>query len=99
MATDPLGSASPSNTLYIYDGANIIEELDSSGNVLAKYTQGAGVDEPLAMLRGGATYYYHADGLGSITSLTDSSGASNGTYQYPAFGSGSESSDGPVFDG
>ena len=73
-------------TNYIYDGANILEELDASGNVVARYTQGAGVDEPLAMQRGSSTYYYQADGLGSITSLSDSSGVTAATYQYDPYG-------------
>src|SRR3954452_21148299 len=41
------------------------------------------------MQRDGATYYYHADGLGSITSLTDSTGAVVNTYSYSPFGNGS----------
>jgi RHS repeat-associated protein len=88
---DPMGrriqKISPTGTVnYIYDGANIVEELDASGNVLAKYTQGQGVDEPLAVTRSGSTSYYQADGLGSITSLTNSSGAIVGTYTYDSFG-------------
>ena len=33
--------------IYAYDGANGIEEMDASGNVTARYIQGAGIDEPL----------------------------------------------------
>ncbi|MGH9862191.1 MAG: RHS repeat-associated core domain-containing protein, partial [Candidatus Acidiferrales bacterium] len=54
--------------------------------VAARYTQGPGMDEHLAQLREGATYYYEADGLGSITSLTDSGGAVVRTYVYNVFG-------------
>ena len=32
---------------YLYDGPDVIEELDNSGNVLARYNQ-IGVDEPLS---------------------------------------------------
>lgn len=88
---DPMGrriqKSSPSGTInYVYDGSNIVEEVDSAGNVLARYTQGQGIDEPLAMTRGGVTNYYQADGLGSITSLTNSSGAITNTYTYDSFG-------------
>jgi len=38
------------------------------------------------MLRSGATSYYHADGLGSITSLSSSAGAIANTYTYDSFG-------------
>ena len=81
----PLGT-----TDYLYDwtglGANVIEEVDSSGNVLARYTQGLGTDEPLSMLRAGTTSYYNADALGSITSLSNSSAAIANTYTYDSFG-------------
>jgi RHS repeat-associated protein len=72
--------------VFAYDGANIIEETDSSGNALARYSMGLNIDEPLAMLRSSATHFYNADGLGSITSLTDSSGATSATYRYDTFG-------------
>ncbi len=58
----------------------------NNGNVTARYTHALGIDEPLAMFRGGATYYYHADGLGSITSLTDAAGAIVASYPYDSFG-------------
>ncbi len=56
--------------MYVYDGDNQVEELNSSGGVVARYTQGLGIDEPLALYRSGKKYYYHADGLGSIVGLT-----------------------------
>ena len=88
---DPFGrrirkSSASGTTIYAYDGANVTEELNSSGIVTADYTQSAGIDEPLAMYRGAATSYYHADGLGSITSLTDSAGNLAASYVYDSFG-------------
>jgi RHS repeat-associated protein len=50
------------------------------------------VDEPLAMLRGGATNYYQADGLGSITSLSNSAGALAQGYTFDSFGKQTSSS-------
>ena len=38
------------------------------------------------MLRGGATSYYHADGLGSATSLSNAAGALAQTYTFDSFG-------------
>jgi RHS repeat-associated protein len=72
-------------TNYLYDGPNLLEEVDQNGSVIARYTQG-GLDEPLTQLRSGVTSYYEADGLGSITSLTDSSGTIAATYSYDSFG-------------
>jgi len=81
----PLGT-----TNFLYDGpefmASLIEEVDNSGNVLARYTQDLGVDSPLSMLRSGATDYFERDGLGSVTSLSNSAGALANTYTFDSFG-------------
>jgi len=53
---------------------------------VARYEQTQNIDEPLAMLRSAATSYYHADGLGSITSLSSSAGSIANTYTYDSFG-------------
>jgi RHS repeat-associated protein len=88
---DPLGrriekSSSTATSVFAYDGDNLIEEANSSGAVVARYTQTQNIDEPLAMLRSSATSYYTADGLGSVTSLTNSVGAAAQTYTYDSFG-------------
>jgi RHS repeat-associated protein len=72
--------------MYAYDGQDLVEETSASGTVVARYTQTQNIDEPLAMLRSGTTSFYDADGLGSITSLTNSSGAIAGTYAFDSFG-------------
>src|SRR4029077_2506178 len=74
--------SSTTTTNYLYDGDNLLEEIDQSGNVLARYTQGGAVDEPLAMLRGVNTSYYEQDGLGSVSSVSNSLGALASTYTY-----------------
>ena len=51
-----------------------------------RYTHGPGIDEPIAMSRGGANYFYHQDGLDTITDLTDSTGAISQSYAYDAYG-------------
>ncbi len=38
------------------------------------------------MIRGGQTYYYHADGLGSIVAITNATGAVVQRYEYDSFG-------------
>lgn len=88
---DPFGrriykSSSPGTSIYAYDGDNLIEEANSSGTAVARYAQGLNIDEPLAMLRSGTTSYYQADGLGSLTSLSNTSGALANTYTYDSFG-------------
>lgn len=76
----------PRTINYVYDGQNIIMEYDQTGNITAKYTHGPNIDEPLAVQQGTNTYYYHADGLGSITALSNASGSIVQTYSYDSFG-------------
>src|SRR5438094_3310145 len=64
---DPFGrrilkSFSSGTTIFAYDGVNLVEETNASGGVVARYSQDLGVDEPLVMLRSGATSYYQVDG-------------------------------------
>ena len=88
---DPFGrrieNVSPSGTtIYVYDGDNIIEELNAEGSLGERYTYGPGTDEPLMGHRQPKVFYYEADGLGSVTSLTDPTGAVAATYTYDSFG-------------
>src|SRR5271166_2139605 len=73
----PLGT-----TNYLYDGANSIEEVDNGVNVLARYARARKLDEPLSELRSATTGYYQQDGLGSVTSLSNTTGALANTYTF-----------------
>jgi RHS repeat-associated protein len=88
---DPFGrrvqKSGPSGTTnYLYDGNNLLEEVDNSGNLLARYTNGPIVDEPLSELRSGTTSFYENDAAGSITSLSSGAGALAKTYSFDSFG-------------
>jgi YD repeat-containing protein len=72
----PLGT-----TNFVYDGPNLVEEVDGSGTMLASYTFSRKIDEPLSVLRSGVASYYEQDGVGSVTALSNSTGAGAG----PAF--------------
>ncbi|HVO79157.1 MAG TPA: RHS repeat-associated core domain-containing protein [Terriglobales bacterium] len=94
---DPFGrrvqKSGPGGTVnYLYDGPNAIEEVDSAGNVLARYTQAPRVDRLLSMLRAGITSYYEQDGVNSVTSLSNSAGALAQTYTFDSFGKQTASS-------
>lgn len=71
---------------YIYDGEDILLEYDETNTLPARYTHGPGVDEPIAMTRGGSTFFYHQDGLGTVTDLTDTTGTTAEAYTYDAWG-------------
>jgi RHS repeat-associated protein len=88
---DPFGrriqKAGPNGTTnYVYDRANAIEEVDSAGNLVARYEQGPGIDQPLGALRSGANAFYEQDGVGSVTSLSSSTASLSTSYTYDTFG-------------
>jgi RHS repeat-associated protein len=81
------GRTAAAPTVYLYDGPNdLIEEIDNSGNVLAKYTQTTNIDEPLSELRSGATSYYEQDGIDAVTSLTNPTGTVANSYTFDSYG-------------
>src|SRR6185437_9304659 len=88
---DPFGrriqkASANGTTNYLYDDSNSVEEVDQAGAVLVHYAQAEGIDKPLAAVRGGIEGFYEQDGLGSVTSLTDSTGAVLNSYAYDSFG-------------
>jgi len=95
---DPFGrriykSSASGTSVYAYDGNDLIEETNGSGAVTARYTHSANaIDEPLAMLRSSATSFYQQDGLGSITSLSNTAGALAQAYTFDSFGNQTASS-------
>ena len=82
-------------TRYVYDAEDILLEYDGTNALLARFTHGPGPDDPLAMERdldasgtfeAGEVFFYHTDGLVSVTELTDSTGAVARAYAYDAYG-------------
>jgi hypothetical protein len=79
---------------YTYDGDQVIAEYDyndvSQNYELArKFIYGPGIDEPICMIDvadSNTVYYYHFDGLGSVATLSDSSGSIVEQYSYDVFG-------------
>jgi RHS repeat-associated protein len=73
-------------TDYVYDHSDVLETINQSGTVLSRYTDTLNVDEPLSELISGTTSYYEQDGLGSVSSLSNSAGALANTYAYDSYG-------------
>ena len=71
---------------YVYDRDQILLEYDGTNALQARYTYGPRMDEPIAITRGASTFFYHVDGLNSITDLTDSSGSTVQSYAYDVWG-------------
>lgn len=82
---------SPGNggtTRFVYDGDDVVEDLDSSGAVTTRYLNGPGIDNKLRQqnVQTGATHYFVTDHLGSTRSLTDTSGNVVEQLSYDSFG-------------
>jgi RHS repeat-associated protein len=94
---DPSGrrieKISPTATsIFVYDGSNLMETVNATGGVIARYAGTRGIDEPLVMLSGVTVEYFEQDALGSVTSLSNASGALTQTYTYDSFGNTTNSS-------
>ena len=70
---------------YLHDGANVICDYDGSNTFKASYVTPF-LDQNLIMVRGGNTYYYTQDGLGSVRELLDANQVIKNQYDYYAFG-------------
>jgi len=74
---------------YVYDNQgptglyDLVEEMNDEDTLQAFYTQGPML---LAMRRGGASYFYHDDAIGSTSAISDSDETATSTYKYYAFG-------------
>lgn len=102
---DPLGRlaqvTASSTTQYLYDGAMLVAEYNTSGTVLRRYVPGAGVDEALVWYEGAdlsSPHWLHTDQQGSVIATSDAS-ATAVPYAYSATGEpkGGWSSAAPAF--
>ena len=74
-------------TRYLLDDmqaySQVLEEYAPNGNIQVSYVYGSDL---ISQTRSGQTTYYHVDGLGSTTELTDASGVIVSRSRYDAFG-------------
>jgi len=84
-----------SNTIHmIYDGNQVVAELDQNGDLLRTYTYGPGIDNILSITvytntpipQNAQTYYYIKDIQNTVLALTDETGAIVESYDYDAWG-------------
>jgi len=76
-------------TIYASAGAQEIAEYENAAapeTPTRVYTFGSYIDEPLMMISGGATYYYHANQQYSVAALTDGTGNVVERYTYDPYG-------------
>jgi RHS repeat-associated protein len=93
QAYDPLGRcvkrvADGVTTYFVYDNAwrNLVD-YNSSGTQVNRYVNGPSPNEIVTKTDNSSNvYYYHTDGLGSITKLTSTAGALLEQYSYDVYG-------------
>ncbi len=79
-------TAGSDTTNYYYSGLQVIEERNGRDSVKATYVWGRWIDDAVSMQRGGQAYFYHTNMLGSVVSVTNSTGTAVERYDYDAFG-------------
>ncbi len=74
---------------YVYLGGSVIRELDNSDNVVKEYLRGlslgGGIGGILSCKQGSNFYYYHYDGSGNVSSITDANKKEVAVYEYDSF--------------
>jgi len=73
-------------TKFVYDGADVVRDLDSTGNVVSDYLDGPGVDNKLRQTSGGTASYFVTDNLGSTRGFADANGTLASNLDYDSFG-------------
>jgi len=74
-----------STTNYLYDRANVVQELQAAAPT-ANLLTGLGIDEPFLRTDAAGARSFLADALGSTLGLTDSTGTLQTQYTYEPFG-------------
>jgi RHS repeat-associated protein len=81
------GSQANKNTKFTWDTnralPQVVRELDGNNALVREYRYGLDL---VSMTSGGGIYYYHHDGLGSVTNLSSSTGVAQWTYEYHPYG-------------
>jgi hypothetical protein len=82
-----IASTGGATTNLLWDISYVLPELalerDGSSNLLRRYLIGADVN---SLTTPAGTFFYHHDPIGSVTNLTDASGATQWTYSYEPYG-------------
>ncbi len=71
---------------YAYAGGQLALVLDTTGAVQERYLYGPGVDQPLAVERGGSVKWLLADDQGTVRDVLDATGAVADHLAVDAFG-------------
>jgi RHS repeat-associated protein len=73
-------------TFFYFDGRKLIEERDSADVQIARYVNGAQMDEILSRITASGSIRCHYDAIGNVIALTDDRGVVREKYSYDVFG-------------
>ena len=79
-------SSTAGTTKFVYDGEDVLRDLDGSGATIADYLNGPGIDNKLRQTISGTAAYFITDHLGSTRALADTSGNVAASLNYDSFG-------------
>jgi len=79
-------TSSGSTTRFVYDGTDVVRDLDGNGATIADYLNAPSIDNKLRQTVGGFASYFLADHLRTMRALSDSSGSLSSTLIYDSFG-------------
>ncbi len=94
LVYDPIGrlyryTGPSTDTRFAYDGVDMIAEYNGANQMMRRYVHGPGVDNPLVWYEGAGTgdrRYLHTDERGSVTAVSNASGALLGINSYDEYG-------------
>ncbi len=71
---------------YVYDGQDVLLDLNADWSVANTYLHGPGIDDHLRQTTGAGSSYFLTDHLGSTAGLTDANGNVSEQQVYDSFG-------------
>jgi len=71
----------------LWQGDNLLAEIDSVTGKVAEYSYYPGLDHPHAVITGTTPHFAHVDGIGNVIALTDSATSVKRDYDFDAWGS------------
>ena len=91
-------SSTGATTKFVYDGADVLRDLDSTGNTVADYLKFWGIENKSRQAVAGTVNYFLTDHLGTTRSLADPSGNASGNLSFDSFGNATNVSNATRYD-
>jgi RHS repeat-associated protein len=79
-------STTSGTTKFVYDGSDVMRDLDGSGSTIADYFNAPGIDKKLRQTVFGTATYFLTDHLGTTHALADANGSITSNLAYDSFG-------------